>query len=103
IRDMADIRPSSVPCFCRGVTPRGPHLEFGGTIGATTAVGNVPVSPGDLILGDDDGVVVVPLRECAAVLEKAQQHLNLEKAWLEGVRSGKVVSQLFDLPDVYVV
>ncbi len=103
IRDVADIHASSVPCFCRAVTPRGPHLQFGGTYGGTIAVGDVPVSQGDLILGDDDGVVVVPLAWSASVLKLALEHLKKEELWFKQIAMGKGICEMFDIPEAGVL
>lgn len=100
IRDAAEIRASSLPCFCSAVTPRGPHLEFGGTYGGVTAVGGVSVAPGDLVLADDDGVVVVPLAWATRVLGLALAHMEKEKKWMVQIDAGKTISQMFDFPAV---
>ncbi len=98
VRDVADIRASDLPCFCRAVTPRGPHLQFGGTLGAVTAIGDVPVAPGDLVLGDDDGVVVVPLGWTEEVLKRALAHIELERKWLADIDAGHTISEIFNIP-----
>lgn len=98
IRDVAEIRAAGFPCFCRAVTPRGPHMQFGGSYGVTTAVGGVPVSQGDLILGDDDGIVVVPLRWAKAVLKLAQDHIEKEKDWIVRIQRGETISEMFHIP-----
>lgn len=98
VRDAADIRASGLPCFCRAVTPRGPHMQFGGTLGAVTAVGDVPVAPGDLVLGDDDGVVVVPLNWTEEVLKQALAHVEKERKWLADIDAGHTICEMFDIP-----
>lgn len=98
VRDAADIRASGLPCFCRAVTPRGPHMKFGGTLGAVTAIGDVPVAPGDLVLGDDDGVVVIPLSWAEEVLKRALAHLELERKWLADIDAGHTICEMFDIP-----
>ena len=64
VRDSGFLREMNFPTFCRGVTPRNYHYplaaEYGG-VNVPVSVGGVTVHPGDLIFGDDDGVVVVPL------------------------------------------
>lgn len=103
IRDVSDIRASSIPCFCRAITPRGPHLQFGGTYGGPIAVGDVPVSQGDLILGDDDGVVVVPLAWTKSVLKLALEHLKKEERWFEEVAKGKGICKMFNIPETRTI
>lgn len=88
IRDVADIRKRGFPIYCRATVPRGPHTGFGGDVDGLVSVGGVAVSPGDIILGDDDGVVVVPLEKAAEVLAAAQEHLLQEEEWLRQLHQG---------------
>jgi regulator of RNase E activity RraA len=59
VRDSVDLRDSGLAVCSRGVTPRGP--AWGGRIGAKIHCGGVDIRPGDLMLGDDDGVIAIPL------------------------------------------
>ncbi|MBM3491619.1 MAG: RraA family protein [Alphaproteobacteria bacterium] len=103
VRDLADIRADGLPTFARAVVPRGPHDGFGGIIDSAIAAGGVPVRPGDLVLGDDDGVVVVPLERAAEVLRKAEAHLEKEQGWLRAIAAGKTVPDLFGMPQPEVI
>ena len=58
VRDLVDLRESGLAVCSRGVTPRGP--QWRGVLEETIECGGVTVAPGDLIVGDDDGVVAVP-------------------------------------------
>jgi 4-hydroxy-4-methyl-2-oxoglutarate aldolase len=49
-------------------------------------------------LGDDDGVVVVPLEQAASVLAAAQAHLVKEEGWVSAIRSGVSIPEMFALP-----
>lgn len=98
IRDVADMRRSGFAMFCRAAVPRGPHHGFGGTIDATVSVAGVPVRPGDVVLGDDDGVVVVPLDRSEEVLAAAQAHLVKEEAWVKDILAGKAIPEMFGMP-----
>jgi regulator of RNase E activity RraA len=88
IRDVADMRKVGLTMFCRSIVPRGPHEGFGGIIDGLISVGGVPVRSGDIVLGNDDGVVVVPLEQSSAILAAAQAHLLKEEAWLRDIRNG---------------
>ena len=79
VRDVAEIRASGLPMFCRSVVPRGPHSGFGGTVDGVVSVAGVSISPGDIVLGNDDGVAVVPLRYAAEVFAEATAHLDKEE------------------------
>jgi 4-hydroxy-4-methyl-2-oxoglutarate aldolase len=72
VRDAAELRRDRFPVFCRGVSPRAPQKHTPGSINVPIHVGGVVICPGDLVIGDADGVVVVPLSIAAAVLAKAR-------------------------------
>lgn len=59
-RDIADLSDQGLHVFARSVTPAGPFKHGPGSVGSPVAVGGVVVCAGDVIVGDDDGVVVVP-------------------------------------------
>lgn len=99
IRDVSDVRASGLPMFCRAIVPRGPHHGFGGIIDGQLSVAGAVVSPGDIVLANDDGVVIVPLKTSGLILEAAQAHLKKEESWLDGLRSGKTIKELFGFPD----
>jgi 4-hydroxy-4-methyl-2-oxoglutarate aldolase len=94
VRDIAELRESGLPLFARGIVPRGPHKGFGGAIDGPVSVGGVAVHPGDLILGDDDGVTVVPLANVAQVLADAQKILAREDGMVKALRAGKSSAEL---------
>lgn len=103
VRDAAEMRELGFPVFCRAIVPRGPHKGFGGTIDATIACGGVAVSPGDLVIGDDDGVSVVPLAQIRAVQAAAREAQKREWAWLEQIAKGKTTRELLGLPEPELV
>lgn len=82
VRDIAESIALKYPIFARGVVPRGPHKAFGGEMDVAIACGGLPVRPGDLVLGDDDGIVVVPLEREEEVFQKAVEHRKKEDYWL---------------------
>jgi regulator of RNase E activity RraA len=71
-RDAADLADLGVPVFARACTPAGPYKNGPGRVGATIAVGGVAVSPGDIVVGDRDGVVVIPRADAADVATAAE-------------------------------
>jgi 4-hydroxy-4-methyl-2-oxoglutarate aldolase len=98
IRDVAEVRKLGFAMYCRSVVPRGPHHGFGGVLDSTASVAGVPVRPGDIVLGDADGVVVVPLERAAEVLAAAQAHLLKEEDWIMKIRDGISIAQMFSMP-----
>jgi 4-hydroxy-4-methyl-2-oxoglutarate aldolase len=80
VRDVAMLRRERFPVFARSVSPRAPQKNTPGSINVPVQVGGIVVSPGDIVIGDDDGVVVVPRAAAAAVLEKARFRDRSENA-----------------------
>lgn len=72
VRDAVDLQQMGFPVFARGTTPAGPYRNGPFQAGVAAAVGSVVVHPGDLVLGDDDGVAIVPWERAAQVLVKAE-------------------------------
>lgn len=75
--------------YARGVTPLGPYKEGPGEINVPIAVGGQVVCPGDILVGDADGLVVIRPEEAELVLEKARQHLLNEEKTMEGIAAGR--------------
>lgn len=72
IRDSAEIIAAGFPVFARGFCIRGTSKNCLGLINHPTDFGGQTIHPGDLIVGDDDGLVVVKLAECEDILEKSK-------------------------------
>lgn len=72
IRDSAEIGASSFPVYAAGVTHRGPYRNGPGEINVPIVVGGMPVNPGDIIVGDADGLVAIPQEDAQRVLESAK-------------------------------
>ena len=90
IRD-SDILPSlSIPVFAKGVTHRGCYKDGPGEINVTIACGGVVVRPGDLVVGDSDGVVIVPHEEAEALLPSLRKMVEKEAKLLVQIRNKTV-------------
>ena len=77
VRDLDALREMPLPVYATGSTPGGPYKEGPGEINVPIACGGVSVNPGDIILGDADGVIVIPLKDAEAVLAAAEElHKN---------------------------
>ncbi len=88
VRDVIGIRRVGLPCFCAGVTPNSPACHGPGTVGQNIVLGGVSVNSGDIILGDLDGAVVVPLAMVDAVIARLES-VRAAEADLDGkVRGG---------------
>ena len=72
IRDLADVRALAFPVFARGVMPIPGGKEKLDVLNGPVTCGGVAVSPGDMVIADEEGIVVVPVAQLEAVLKKAQ-------------------------------
>lgn len=88
VRDRDGIVAVGLPVFCRGVTPNSCVRSGPGTVGLPVVAGGIPVASGDLVLGDADGVVVVPRPQLAAVGERLQAIREAERRAEAAVKAG---------------
>ena len=78
LRDRLEWAEGGLPVFARGHTHRGPSKEGPGEINVPIACAGLAVMPGDLMLGDADGVIAIPAAEAELVLKRAVLHLERE-------------------------
>src|SRR5690606_28402204 len=88
MRDADSIGQMKFPVYARGINPRGPHKNGPGEINVPISCGGVVVSPGDIVVGDADGVLVIPANDAPAVLEKARKKLQKELATRVAIADG---------------
>lgn len=91
VRDVAQTRDENFAVFARGVTPVAPSKNSAGQVNTTVSCGGVVVQPGDLVLGDEDGVVVVPKGEIENVISQVQARIEREAAWEKLVEGGELI------------
>jgi RraA family protein len=96
IRDLPSIEPLDFPVFARGTTPVGPLHRGPGEINYPICCGGVVVNPGDLIVADAAGAIVVPREITAEVLERLELHEETNQAYFEAVRRGEFSNQWVD-------
>ncbi|MFC1646567.1 RraA family protein [Candidatus Omnitrophota bacterium] len=89
VRDSQEVRKHRYPLFCKGISPAGPHKGWPDNINVTISCAGVSVSPGDIIVGDDDGIVVVPLESASKVLKLCYHRMATEEKWLREIKKGK--------------
>ena len=80
IRDLAEIRASRFPVFARGVIPIPGDKSELGALNVPVKCGGVPVAPGDIVVADEEGIVVVPAARADEVLKAAQKRAAKEAA-----------------------
>ena len=86
IRDAEAIRGASFPVFAAGVTHRGPYKDGPGEINVPVALDGMVIAPGDLVIGDGDGLLCVPFDATDAVYALATAKVELEARELEAAR-----------------
>ena len=90
-RDIEEIRELGFPMYAVGTNPNGPTKLVPGRINHPVQCGGVTVQPGDLVVGDADGVVVVERQKVAAVLQLAAEKVEAERTRIANIRSGKAI------------
>ena len=96
IRDLVEWAEGGIAIFARGHTHRGPSKEGPGEINVPIACAGMAVLPGDLILGDADGVIAIPSADVAALLPKVHAHLAREAGIRETNAKGTSDPERFD-------
>jgi len=89
IRDAAAIRAGSFPVFAAGITHRGPYKDGPGEVNVPIAIDGMVIQPGDLILGDDDGLIAVTIDDAEAVCAKASAKHAAETEQMAKIRRGE--------------
>ena len=103
VRDIGTLAAwSDFPVFCRGNTARGPASMERGVVNDTIMFGGVRVSPRDLIIGDDDGLVVIPHGEAEARLADALAMVKAESEWEKQLAGGRSTIEVFGVPAAQV-
>jgi regulator of RNase E activity RraA len=93
-RDVAGLRRVSLPVFARGTMPRSGTTLSRARVGDPVACGGIDVAAGDLVFGDDDGVVIAPAARIEAALATAERIGAAERAMLEAMVAGRPLHDL---------
>ena len=88
-RDASLLKEEKFPIFCLGSSPRMSQKSLPGAINIPVHVGGIVISPGDIVVGDDDGVVVVPLSIAEEVLKIASERQKMEYQQASDIKEGK--------------
>lgn len=95
VRDADPIEALDFPVFCRGLCIQG-TTKFGrGTLNQPIVIGNVTIEPGDVVVGDRDGVVVVPSRRLQQVIEASRSREAKETDTMAALRQGKTTLEIY--------
>lgn len=93
VRDSLELEKMDFPVFSVGTNPNGPTKYVPGRIGHPVSVGGITVHPGDFILGDADGVVVVERDKIAALLPLAAKKVKEESARIAAIQGGDTAAK----------
>ncbi|MGI6074748.1 MAG: RraA family protein [Pyramidobacter sp.] len=88
MRDIDSLYDGDVPFYATGTTPGGPFKEGPGEINVPIACGGIMVNPGDIIVGDPDGVIVIPRQDAEKVLEAARKFMEQDQGKFKAAQEG---------------
>lgn len=90
IRDVAAIRASELPCYARGITHKGPYKNGPGSLNVPVSIGGLVVHPGDLIVGDDDGIVALAPQAARDLLPAIRAQEERERVKIAGYKEARL-------------
>jgi 4-hydroxy-4-methyl-2-oxoglutarate aldolase len=97
VRDVAALQEHGFPVFSTRIALRGATKNSAGAVGQAVDVGGVSVHTGDWIVGDADGVTVIPAADIDAVLAAGRARAEKEQELFEALRAGKTTVELLGL------
>jgi 4-hydroxy-4-methyl-2-oxoglutarate aldolase len=98
-RDLRGIRRVGLPVFARGTTPAAGPALGPAIVQQPVTFGGVEVRPGDLVFGDDDGLLIAPPERIAAAVERAEEIERVEEQVAAAIRSGRSLHELTNAPE----
>lgn len=100
VRDASSITKMGFPVFCRGLSIKGTGKNQPGRLNVPIFIGDVQINPGDIIVGDQDGVVVVPQDEVDTAIRNSLAREEKETAFRERIRNGSTTVELLGLGEI---
>jgi 4-hydroxy-4-methyl-2-oxoglutarate aldolase len=99
VRDVAELREMGFPAWSRAVSAQGSVKATAGAVNVPVVLGGQLISPGDVVLGDDDGVMVVPRADVPRALTAAQARIDKEAASRAAFQAGELGLDRYGLRD----
>lgn len=96
VRDIDAFEEHRFPCWSRGVSLRGPYKEGPGSINVPVSIGGLLINPGDVVVGDSDGVIAVPRALALQVATLANVKVHQEKETIAAIKAGTYSSAWVD-------
>lgn len=87
IRDVGSLKNMDIPIYASGITPAGPYKDGPGEINFSVCCGGVVINPGDILVGDEDGIVVIRPEDAPALLKKAQAKQLAEQKTMKEIEN----------------
>ena len=100
VRDSEEMIAMGFPVFCRGTCMRGTTKGILGTVNLPILFGEVTVNPGDLVLGDDDGIVIVAAKDMEKILAASRKRVENEEQKSAALSAGTSSVELNKLEPV---
>ncbi len=100
VRDIIELKEMTLPVFAAGITPAGPHKGWGGQIGNSVSCGGASVAPGDIVVGDADGVVVVPFDQELKIYGSSLERILFEEKLMKKIELDEDLSGVFPKPKI---
>lgn len=97
VRDLDELDEIGLPIYGAGVTPNGPFKTGPGEIGVPVTLGDLPILPGDALVGDRDGVVAIPAARVQEAIEKGRAVQAREASMAESNAKGEIPAWLAQL------
>jgi len=95
VRDSEALRQMDLAIYAAGITPKGPYKDGPGEINVPIVCGGVVINPGDIIVGDADGIVVISPKDAPCVAEKAKRKLQQEQATFKKIAEGTLDRSMY--------
>jgi 4-hydroxy-4-methyl-2-oxoglutarate aldolase len=95
IRDASEIEALAFPAFCRGLSIVGTTKYGAGTLGEAVSIGDVRIEPGDVIVGDRDGLVAVPAGRLEETIARCEARVRKEQSTMQSLREGKTTLEIY--------
>jgi len=88
VRDSGTLAQLAFPIYAIGATPAGPYKDGPGEIGFPVTCGGVTINPGDILVGDEDGIVVIPLAQAQEIITAAEALHHKEEGIMADIMAG---------------
>jgi RraA family protein len=97
VRDSEEIGQGDFPLYAAGVSHRGPYKDGPGEVNVPIAIDGMVIHPGDLIVGDADGLLCVPREQAEAILAATHEKMEAEKKMLADIAAGRLDTRWIDV------